>query len=397
MKLYLFTNSFPYGNSETFLFSEIRVFKRISNIELVLVPFDIQGKKREIPESITVDNSLAFLRIKYHERKIFPLLYSLRHIVKGIFHHDIRSLGGLQNVVGFAYHGRMVAKWASSNIEKGDILYTYWFERVTYGLALFKQKNGVTNKLISRSHRYDLYEELRTYGFIPYRNFTLHYLDGLYSISQHGYDYFKSKYPLFKKLYLSRLGVMHKVIDNQIQNTSKTFVSCSSVIPVKRLDLIFESLNRYALNVGEKISWIHFGGGNQMRSLYKIIERRYFNLEIKLMGQTENNKILKFYEEYWIDLFINLSDSEGIPVSIMEAISYGIPVIARDVGGINEIVNKETGLLLKTKPSVESIVKGIDLIIKSSWDRKRVLRFFQSNYLANHNFKAFYKSILPDE
>ena len=33
-------------------------------------------------------------------------------------------------------------------------------------------------------------------------------------------------------------------------------------------------------------------------------------------------------------IFINMSDSEGVPVSIMEALSIGIPVIARAVGGI---------------------------------------------------------------
>lgn len=42
-----------------------------------------------------------------------------------------------------------------------------------------------------------------------------------------------------------------------------------------------------------------------------------------------------------------MSDSEGIPVSIMEAMSFGIPVIARNVGGMSEIVNEENGLLLE--------------------------------------------------
>ena len=43
-----------------------------------------------------------------------------------------------------------------------------------------------------------------------------------------------------------------------------------------------------------------------------------------------------------IDLFINTSSSEGVPVSIMEALSVGIPIIATDVGGTKEIVTKTT-------------------------------------------------------
>lgn len=41
-----------------------------------------------------------------------------------------------------------------------------------------------------------------------------------------------------------------------------------------------------------------------------------------------------------------MSLSEGIPVSIMEAISFGIPIIATNVGGNAEIVNDETGVLI---------------------------------------------------
>ena len=44
-----------------------------------------------------------------------------------------------------------------------------------------------------------------------------------------------------------------------------------------------------------------------------------------------------------VDLFLTVSANEGIPVSIMEAQSFGIPVIATDVGGISEIVNNVNG------------------------------------------------------
>ncbi|MFR4320263.1 MAG: glycosyltransferase [Blautia massiliensis (ex Durand et al. 2017)] len=44
---------------------------------------------------------------------------------------------------------------------------------------------------------------------------------------------------------------------------------------------------------------------------------------------------------------MNVSSSEGIPVSIMEATSFGIPGIATDAGGTKEIIrDKENGVLL---------------------------------------------------
>ena len=56
-------------------------------------------------------------------------------------------------------------------------------------------------------------------------------------------------------------------------------------------------------------------------------------ISVKIMGRMKNKDIYSLYEKEKPDLFINLSSSEGIPVSIMEAMSFGIPVISTDVGG----------------------------------------------------------------
>lgn len=57
-----------------------------------------------------------------------------------------------------------------------------------------------------------------------------------------------------------------------------------------------------------------------------------------------------------------MSDSEGIPVSIMEAMSFGIPVIARNVGGMSEIVNEENGLLLENDDAEDAASKISSLL-----------------------------------
>ena len=76
-----------------------------------------------------------------------------------------------------------------------------------------------------------------------------------------------------------------------------------------------------------------------------------------------------------VDLFLNVSEYEGVPVSVMEAQSFGIPVIATAVGGTPEIVNEENGFLLPENPSQDEIASAIYDVVtnKEKWEKKRML------------------------
>lgn len=61
-----------------------------------------------------------------------------------------------------------------------------------------------------------------------------------------------------------------------------------------------------------------------------------------------------------MNLFVNVSTTEGIPVSIMEALSFGVPVIATKVGGVPEIIEDgENGFLLAAEISAADVARKI--------------------------------------
>ena len=62
------------------------------------------------------------------------------------------------------------------------------------------------------------------------------------------------------------------------------------------------------------------------------------NIKVDFRGMVSNQQVLEDYSKEEYHLFLNVSSSEGIPVAIMEAMSYGIPCIATNVGGNSEIV-----------------------------------------------------------
>ena len=123
------------------------------------------------------------------------------------------------------------------------------------------------------------------------------------------------------------------------------------------------------------------------------------NIRVSLMGTTQHDDVMAYCCQNAVNLFVNTSSSEGLPVSIMEAISFGVPVIATDVGGTREIVNTDTGRLISADFSPEDLAAQIsDYIKKDSatycTDRERVRKFWKNNFAAKANYDSFYRKMM---
>ena len=100
-----------------------------------------------------------------------------------------------------------------------------------------------------------------------------------------------------------------------------------------------------------------------------------------------------------MDAFLNVSSSEGIPVSIMEVQSCGIPVIATAVGGVREIVGEKTGVLLSANPSETDIANAISSVtgndIERSFQFREAIRaHWRKRFNAYTNYRAFNEQLM---
>jgi glycosyltransferase involved in cell wall biosynthesis len=212
-------------------------------------------------------------------------------------------------------------------------------------------------------------------------------------------EYLKSIYPYFKaNIKVSRLGTIDYGYKNlDLEDKVFRIISCSWVVPVKRVDKIIEALAQIS---DLKLEWTHLGGGPILEEI-KEKSRLLLNNKViyKFPGSLTNQQIIKFYQENNFNLFINVSDSEGIPVSIMEAMSFGIPVIATDVGGVNEVVQDgHTGLLLNQNFSINELITKILFVAKmSSADyhtmRIKSRKLWEDKYNSKKNYSDFFNSV----
>ena len=177
----------------------------------------------------------------------------------------------------------------------------------------------------------------------------------------------------------------------------KIIVSCSNLYKWKRVNKIISSLSKIkTLN----IEWFHFGDGPEYEKIIELAKKQLKNnIKFNFLGRVDNDTILEWYQKNIPPLFINLSNSEGVPVSIMEAMSFGIPCIATIVGGCGELVTQNTGFPVDVNLSDKKIAGIIDGFFSLEPEiqeemRKNAYSCIQDKFNANKNYFNFCEDIL---
>ncbi len=283
----------------------------------------------------------------------------------------------------------------AKNLNPSDcVFYSYWHDYKALALAMLG-KDDQSIKCVARAHGWDNFADRHTPPYLPYKSFIINNLSQTYSISDAGKIYFEQylNSKLDDKVTVSRLGKFNDRQPNMDKQPNLVLIcSCSNLIPVKQVDKIIEVISHLQT---KNIRWVHFGDGPLRAELEAMAANKLQNVEFEFRGIVANDKILDFYAENHVDLFINLSASEGIPVSIMESLSAGIPVVATNVGGTAEAVNSKNGFLIPVDFDCRNVAQIIDDYLNSPISEQNIYRhnaydFWKENYEAGKNYGEFY-------
>ena len=389
--LCIYTSRYPYGNSETFIENEIEHLSKAFD-KVYIFPFTKSDTVREIPNNVEVVD--LFENHKYSRNEVvkkdlglFSKIITQELLVGNLFNQEYKNtISRLLQLFSKSYE---LEKWLTNNSMDNTSNYSYWFEDWATILSILKTKK-IINSFISRAHGFDLYEERSKIMTITFRELQLQQLDKLFLISKHGKDYITKKHIKYsEKFEVSYLGTNDNGSSKFNPVEDINILTVSNVALVKRINLLIDALQK----VNTKINWTHFGDGILYEEILDKANELPSNITVNFKGRLSNVDMLLNIKNNHFDLFVNVSESEGLPVSIMEAVSFGIPVFATDAGGTREIVNNKTGKLYPNNIDVKELALDIEKFKSSKYStedfRMGVREFWKDNFDASKNYKKF--------
>jgi len=396
-------SNYPFGVGEEFAEDELREIWRDFD-EILLLTL---GKSTKITKFVPPNARIIRLRDVAHGFR--STLRALAALATPEYLAEIRTamlccptslISTLRWLFTYGYFGQAIMASVRPVLRHPNcvLLYSYWFTIGPYAFAHLRAE-GYIFKAVARAHGADCFLDRQ---HLPFREVGLSGLDELHSISRAGLQQISTgvlpNLPACQtNLFVSHLGVHNPrhLRSAYSQDGVIRVVTCSSIIRVKRLDLIIDALTSCT---AKTIQWDHFGDGALRKRIHLLAAERFASrpgLSFSFHGQVDRATLFAFYESEPIDLFINFSDSEGIPVSIMEAFAFGVPAVARDVGGCGELViDGENGMLLPSNSGADDLSAAIsrfcDLPLTDRLKmRDNSFEAFSSNWDASANFRRF--------
>ena len=134
------------------------------------------------------------------------------------------------------------------------------------------------------------------------------------------------------------------------------------------------------VNRGHDVSLYLYGQGELEESIKELVKNLHMDKNIFFCGLTDD--VYSVMES--TDIFVLPSLFEGMPMTLIEAMGTGMPILASNVGGIPDMIeNEKSGLLCE--PTVEQVAAGLEKLISSEEDRKL---YGQNAVISSKKFSA---------
>ena len=160
-------------------------------------------------------------------------------------------------------------------------------------------------------------------------------------------------------------GVLRKELD--VDNNIKIIGNVSRVDDQKNPFLFIDIANEYLKN-NNNVVFVWVGDGNLIQQAKNYAEKLNLKEKVKFIGFRQNG--IEYMKDF--DLLLLTSSWEGVPITILEAIELKIPILSTDVGGIKEIIGKD---------SVFETPKNISELIDKKLNSHEIIEYNYDNFV----------------
>ncbi len=376
-QIYIFTHEFPYTGGEPYMEDEYQYY---SDIDVQYVPGRPGDEKLADVHVIRIPVAKVETRHRIQAIKLYAREFNMQ--AGGLYLKRLRY-----NLALLAKNFALAEQLSNElPLNEHSTLYTYWFDDLALLARAIKKINPKV-RWISRAHGFDVYEEQSDDNYLFFKKPKLQEIDGLYVVSQNGAAYLRKQFPGYSgKVRQAYLGCEKMGNNPKNENSDELHVAtCAVVRDIKRLDRLFGILPQ--LNY-KKVIWHVIGDGPDLAKLKNFSALHSDKLECVFYGSKTREEIKDIYSTQPIDVFVSVSRTEGLPMSIMEAMSAGIPALSTDAGGCREIVKQGSGQLIPVDFKDEDVVELLNEW-KSKDLRQNAEKIWDEQFNAQKNYMQF--------
>lgn len=210
---------------------------------------------------------------------------------------------------------------------------------------------------------------------------TLNLADKLIVLSRYYYDFYKSIGVDENKIVILN-NIVPKAEQKKVKHNDRKvhFLFLGEISHRKgAFDMIQAICNDYKEFDG-KVE-VRIGGNGETERIMSAIKDNGLEGTVKFEGWVNGQKKTDLLN--WADVYILPSYNEGLPISILEALSYGCPIISTPVGGIEEVVKHrknglivEPGNLLQIADAMKSYINSANRIQKEGAYSQEIVKPF---------------------
>jgi glycosyltransferase involved in cell wall biosynthesis len=383
--LNLFTYDYPTeGNDHFFIEDEIRMLSETFDyINIIPLKWDSKFKENYINrENLNYDFSLSqnLFQIKTIIKILFKIIFCkiLWHEIFNIKKKFLKKVSIILKERILAENTYLWVKNKKKEIPNKEIFYSYWSNHTLLSFYLLKREN-IINKCFARTLGSDLNGFIPNDDFVAFKKLKFQMLDFLIILNEGQREKLKTEKLINDDKVIKCYQGINLQIFKEKQKLDKKIhiLSCGQLIYVKNTLQIVNFIQAFSKEAKDyEIIYTCIGNGPDFVNVKKAAELKLKQIKFNLIEKVPN--LIDFLKKNQIDLYINLSRSEGMSFAVMEAMSFSIPIICSKIPGNTEIVNNSNGYVLHSYENVDinNLIKNIlDDLKSNNFNQKRTLTF----------------------